>query len=249
MLQDAALAGPRRRHFGRIAQLVEQLTLNQRVPGSSPGAPTNKFNHLVEPVAEEKLAHITPHHLAALSLCRGAEALERAASDHTTWFFVILYLHRALHCALIAALWGTAGIGAYPEKEQARWYEYFNKFDEPDAEEPKSDYLPYFPELLSMAKNGSPHMLGPPLQLTPEQNADIAMLNEFRGNLEHVKPGFWFLEVSGMPRICSTVAGTFAALLKSFGHRLDEGDLEQVQAAISTLKQTGCSTSQQFRTQ
>ena len=25
---------------GRIAQLVEQLTLNQRVPGSSPGAPT-----------------------------------------------------------------------------------------------------------------------------------------------------------------------------------------------------------------
>src|SRR5262245_4863674 len=29
-----------RRWSGRIAQLVEQLTLNQRVPGSSPGAPT-----------------------------------------------------------------------------------------------------------------------------------------------------------------------------------------------------------------
>ena len=28
------------RYRGRIAQLVEQLTLNQRVPGSSPGAPT-----------------------------------------------------------------------------------------------------------------------------------------------------------------------------------------------------------------
>ena len=27
-------------HFGRIAQLVEQLTLNQRVRGSSPRAPT-----------------------------------------------------------------------------------------------------------------------------------------------------------------------------------------------------------------
>ena len=27
-------------HFGRIAQLVEQLTLNQRVQGSSPCAPT-----------------------------------------------------------------------------------------------------------------------------------------------------------------------------------------------------------------
>jgi hypothetical protein len=31
---------------GRIAQLVEQLTLNQRVPGSSPGAPTNTINDL-----------------------------------------------------------------------------------------------------------------------------------------------------------------------------------------------------------
>jgi hypothetical protein len=40
----------RRRHeahrFGRIAQLVEQLTLNQRVQGSSPCAPTNLFKAL-----------------------------------------------------------------------------------------------------------------------------------------------------------------------------------------------------------
>ena len=33
---------------GRIAQLVEQLTLNQRVLGSSPSAPTNLFNGLDE---------------------------------------------------------------------------------------------------------------------------------------------------------------------------------------------------------
>ncbi len=31
---------------GRIAQLVEQLTLNQRVQGSNPCAPTNKINTL-----------------------------------------------------------------------------------------------------------------------------------------------------------------------------------------------------------
>ena len=31
---------------GRIAQVVEQLTLNQRVVGSSPTAPTNLFNEL-----------------------------------------------------------------------------------------------------------------------------------------------------------------------------------------------------------
>ena len=31
---------------GRIAQLVEQMTLNHRVPGSSPGAPTKLFKNL-----------------------------------------------------------------------------------------------------------------------------------------------------------------------------------------------------------
>jgi hypothetical protein len=31
---------------GRIAQLVEQMTLNHRVPGSSPGAPTKLFKYL-----------------------------------------------------------------------------------------------------------------------------------------------------------------------------------------------------------
>ena len=36
------------RHSGRIAQLVEQLTLNQRVQGSSPCAPTNKIKNLID---------------------------------------------------------------------------------------------------------------------------------------------------------------------------------------------------------
>ncbi len=40
--QACALAKLEAEKFGRIAQVVEQLTLNQRVVGSSPTAPTNK---------------------------------------------------------------------------------------------------------------------------------------------------------------------------------------------------------------
>src|SRR6185312_1143175 len=47
-IDSALLYRPPLRKAGRIAQLVEQLTLNQRVPGSSPGAPTNKINGLVD---------------------------------------------------------------------------------------------------------------------------------------------------------------------------------------------------------
>src|SRR5262249_31555243 len=41
-----ALLYARPSRIGRIAQLVEQLTLNQRVAGSSPAAPTKLLNHL-----------------------------------------------------------------------------------------------------------------------------------------------------------------------------------------------------------
>jgi hypothetical protein len=46
LLNDAVPYGDIRIGSGRIAQLVEQMTLNHRVPGSSPGAPTNKIKHL-----------------------------------------------------------------------------------------------------------------------------------------------------------------------------------------------------------
>src|ERR1700757_5436817 len=62
LLNDAPLAtGPSGCRSGRIAQLVEQLTLNQRVPGSSPGAPTKPFKHLAgttEGHTENGLAHL-----------------------------------------------------------------------------------------------------------------------------------------------------------------------------------------------
>src|SRR5262249_205094 len=60
LLQDAALAAGGGRHSGRIAQLVEQLTLNQRVPGSSPGAPTNEIKALSPESPRNKNVRVTP---------------------------------------------------------------------------------------------------------------------------------------------------------------------------------------------
>jgi hypothetical protein len=42
------LRAPKSRRVGRIAQLVEQLTLNQRVQGSSPCAPTKQIKGLAD---------------------------------------------------------------------------------------------------------------------------------------------------------------------------------------------------------
>jgi hypothetical protein len=43
---EVRLVEPADHWCGRIAQLVEQLTLNQRAQGSSPCAPTNDFKGL-----------------------------------------------------------------------------------------------------------------------------------------------------------------------------------------------------------
>jgi hypothetical protein len=177
-------------------------------------------------------ADITPHHLAVLSLSRAADALPSTQSDPATWFFIILDLHRALYCALVSALSGPAEIGAYPEGLQIKWIEYFEKSrTDPDVKPPEKDFVAPFTELFSRAENVSP----PLLQLTPDQRADILKLNEFRGDLEHVKPRTWSLEIGGLPRMSMVAAEVFEILLRSFSHRLDE--TEQADAAISKLKE------------
>ena len=50
-----ALLYARPSRIGRIAQLVEQLTLNQRVAGSSPAAPTIIFNNLERHASERPM--------------------------------------------------------------------------------------------------------------------------------------------------------------------------------------------------
>jgi hypothetical protein len=78
-----AFAKPRRSaiasrsNSGRIAQLVEQLTLNQRVPGSSPGAPTIQHIEI-----ESKFFERAPHRLKLYSLWfqRGSNDCARAGA-------------------------------------------------------------------------------------------------------------------------------------------------------------------------
>src|SRR4029077_12569837 len=58
---------------GRIAQLVEQLTLNQRVQGSSPCAPTNYVKHLAMVETRQPDAGLQ----VSLQVCSRFELLDR----------------------------------------------------------------------------------------------------------------------------------------------------------------------------
>jgi hypothetical protein len=98
-----------------------------------------------------------PHHLAALSLCRAADALEQTASDPTTWFLIILDLNRALYCALIVALSGSAQIGAYRDDVQAKWMEWFEASrNDPNRGPPTENFVLQFKDLLLREKAERP---------------------------------------------------------------------------------------------
>jgi hypothetical protein len=89
-----------------------------------------------------------------------------------------------------------------------------------------------FEKLLERAENSS-------LKLTSEQRADILNLNEFRGDLEHVKPRTWCLEVGGLPRMGANGARAFAALLPSFSYQLEPEEIAQVETAVAMFEQLG----------
>ena len=58
------------RDFGCVAQLVEQLTLNQPVRGSSPRAPTNNFNDLIKLRRVRQLAVSALCQQLATNICK-----------------------------------------------------------------------------------------------------------------------------------------------------------------------------------
>jgi hypothetical protein len=112
-------------------------------------------------MSQPTFIRINPDRLATLSLCRAANAVEQAAADPTTWFFIILDLNRAVTAALVAALFDFAE--AYDANFRARLKAFF----EDDAQEPGPFRVAPLEGLLALAAAGTTSMQ--PFQLTQKQ--------------------------------------------------------------------------------
>jgi hypothetical protein len=183
----------------------------------------------VPKVSQTEFIRINPDRLAILSLCRAANAVEQAVADSTTWFFIILDLNRAVIAALVAGLSAYDFTEAYDAKFRAR----LKAFLENDAQEPGPFRVPFLEGLLMLAASGTTSMQ--PLQLTEEQQADILMLNRYRGLLEHVKPEELLLPSTDLPRIVKNAAGAFEMMLQAFKHHLEPDEIERTNCALGKL--------------
>ena len=180
-------------------------------------------------VSQPSFIRITAEQLATLSLCRAANAVEQAAADPTTWFFIILDLNRAVTAALVAALSAYDFAEAYDAKFRAR----LKAFLEDDAQEPGAFRVPPFEELLALAAAGTTSMQ--PLQLTEEQRTDILRLNGFRHRLEHMRPETLLLDPTELPRIAENAAGVFEIMFQVFKHHLEPHEIERTNCALRKL--------------
>jgi hypothetical protein len=121
-------------------------------------------------------AETSPNQLSALCVVRANRAISETLADPEQWFFVIVDLHRALNSALVAALRGSAGIGAYPLKLRIQWLDYFEKSRTSAIEPPNRDRVEPFLDLLSRAQKASPDLQGEPLVLTDQEKKDLEKL-------------------------------------------------------------------------
>jgi hypothetical protein len=159
-----------------------------------------------------KFIETSPHQLSALCVARASRAINETVSDPTQWFLVIADLHRALNSALVAALRGSAGIGAYPVKLRRQWLDFYEQSRTSEIEPPSQDRVEPFLNLLNRAQLASLDLQGEPLALTAQEMKDLEKLNSLRDDIEHVKPTAWSLEVAGLPRIARVAAGAIGQL-------------------------------------
>jgi hypothetical protein len=179
--------------------------------------------------------------LSVLCLLRAQEAIVRTSSEPQQWFLAIPDLHRALNCAFVAALRGTAGIGAYGPKLRAQWLEYFENSRTQQLSAPTGQKVESFTELLRRAQLPSPDLQGEPLKLCDEQLSDLNKLNDLRDDIEHVKPDGGAVQVAGLPRICRAAAYALSYLYSLppvFVHLTDQ-ELMAARRAVDTILKFG----------
>jgi hypothetical protein len=163
----------------------------------------------------DQFISITPEKLAVLSLRRAAEAIIVTERSPELWFFVIPDLYRATYCALVAALRGTHGTGAYTKDLQKQWLDYLEG-DPCKEPAPQSERVDTFLNLLKRAGTQTLEieldMRGSPLRLSDSKVADLTKLKAFRDDIDHVKPKHWSLDVAGLPRIARSAVSVLRQL-------------------------------------
>lgn len=160
------------------------------------------------------------------ALRKVADELAAAETDAYAWKWAIIAMQNAVQSAIVAAISATDQLGALTKKAARAWLEAYEN-DRADYPEP---WLASFLELYGRAKarTGFP--------ATPEIDADLKRLVEFRNDFIHFTPKGWAIQLAGLPRILGNALAVVEHLAWK-GHILwyEEADQEAARDAVERI--------------
>jgi hypothetical protein len=178
--------------------------------------------------------HISPVIVAIFSIRDCEEQLERSAAEPLRLAQAAKSAHLAVQAALTAALSGSMGIGAHPEKLRIKYLEYLQGAS---GERPESNRVMAFNDLLNQALSSPLEWSGKPLSIADEQLALLDRLGDLRDGIEHTKQVHWGIEVAYILEVLPVAAHLTAELLEVVFHHLEPGELDSVKSTAAHIEQ------------
>jgi hypothetical protein len=179
---------------------------------------------------------VTPERVAVMSLEDCADQLERSTTDIDRLALAAKAAHLALQAALIAALAGSANIGAHPRKLRVEYLQYLEDERSAGGERPASDRVMAFHELLAAATEEPLPWTGAPLAVTDEGKEMLGRLTHVRHAVEHPKQSIHSIEPRYVAEALPIAAELVVQLLGSVSHHLEAGELNMLQKVAARIQ-------------
>lgn len=186
-----------------------------------------------DPLANYVLA--TPKAIAILNLCDCKEQLERWEQEPLRLAQAAKSVHLAMQAALTDALAGSAGIGAYDDKQIGEWLKaYEASRTDPRVKLPKGRVMP-FSQLLQKAIRQPLDWTREKLKVTADEQALLKKLTHVRHSIEHPHPESHFIEPRFIGQTLPVAARLTERLLAECAHHYLEGERETVGALVLAI--------------
>ena len=169
--------------------------------------------------------------IAVTQLQRMAEFKERSREDESFWMDYIRSAHLALTAVMVAALEGSAGVGAMTPKAAEKTLKWLDADDRHELEQPAEQTM-FFPDLIAAIQQQGRLEYGDAIAFSEDQALHAKELNLMRGIIDHPKHTRWLVPLDNILKVTSLVTDVFEKIMNSAPHRFDKEARERVAYAL-----------------
>lgn len=128
-----------------------------------------------------------------------SQIIEKLKNEPYYWKWTIISFHNAIQSVLIMSLKGSNGLLTLKEKSEKAWLKAYNEGLPPSEKLELDTFLNLYKKIKSTEHLCFSHSK----KYSPPGDQDWAMkkLNALRNDFIHFGPKFWYIEISGLPKI------------------------------------------------